>query len=207
MLAGDLVPFVELVTRCMGLTPTRHGEAAFAAARATIDEWLPGDGPLADRMAAWDRTLEIGVDRLPAVIDWLVARFRAAAALDFGLPAGEDLRVSLVTDQPWGAYNWFDGGGRSRVDVNTDRPARASVLPLMVAHETYPGHHLEQAWKEADLVDGHGWLESSVLLMSTPESAISEGLANVGAMFADPARRGGRPIRGAVRPGWVGGGR
>ncbi len=186
VLAGDPVPYLDLVERCMGMTPTRHGDAVFTAARATIDELLPGDAPLAERIAAWDKTLEIGVDRLPDVIDWLVARFRAAAAQAFGLPAGEDLRVSLVTNQPWGAYNWFDGGGRSRVDVNTDVPVRASGLPRTVAHETYPGHHLEHASKEAELVDGRGWLEASVLLINTPECVISEGLANLGAMFVMP---------------------
>ena len=50
----------------------------------------------------------------------------ASAAERFGLPDGEDLRVGLVRDQPWAAYDWFDGGRRSRIDFNTDLPARAS---------------------------------------------------------------------------------
>ena len=104
----------------------------------------------------------------------------------FGLPDGEDLRVSLVTGQPWSAYNWFDGGRRSRVDVNTDLPVRASDLIGTIAHETYPGHHLEHAWKEADLVDTQGRLESSILLINTPECLISEGLADLGVRFASP---------------------
>ncbi len=114
-----------------------------------------------------------------------------AAAADFGLPDGEDLRVSLVTGQPWSAYNWFDGGRRSRVDINTDLPVRASDLIGTIAHETYPGHHLEHAWKEADLVDTQGRLESSILLINTPECLISEGLADLGVRFAVAARRVG----------------
>ncbi len=102
------------------------------------------------------------MDRLPAVVDWLVERFRERAARLFGLPPGEDLRVSLVTGQPWSGYNWYDGGGRSRVDLNTDLPVRAPELVITVAHETYPGHHLEHAWKEADLVDRQaGWRRRS----------------------------------------------
>ena len=31
--------------------------------------------------------------------------------------------------------------------------ARATTLPQIIAHEAYPGHHLEHAWKEAGLVD------------------------------------------------------
>jgi hypothetical protein len=104
----------------------------------------------------------------------------------FGLPEGEDLQVSLVTGQPWSGYNWFHGGGRSRVDINTDLPIHAGDVVGTVAHETYPGHHLEHAWKEADLVDRQGRLEASILLINTPECLISEGLANLGRRFAVP---------------------
>jgi hypothetical protein len=73
----------------------------------------------------------------------------------FGLPDGEDLRVSLVTKQPWSAYNWFDGGRRSRVDINTDLPVRAAGLDRH-GRARGAGHHLEHAWKEADLVEPGG---------------------------------------------------
>jgi hypothetical protein len=167
----------------MGFAPPRRADDGFAAARAAIDQLLPGPGSLEDRLAAWDAALEIPVDRLPAVIDWLVGRFRERAAALFGLPEGEDLRVRLVTGQPWSGYNWFDGGRRSRVEINTDLPVRAPDLVHTVAHETYPGHHLEHAWKEAGLVDGAGRLEASVLLINTPECPISEGLADLGTTF------------------------
>ena len=185
-LAGEPLPYEALVTRLMGFPPRRRDDAEFEDAHTRIDQMLPGDGPLHERIAAWDQTLEIAVDRVPAVVDWLIDRFRGRAAGDFGLPAGEDLAVSLVTGQPWSGYNWFDGGRRSRVDINTDLPIRAPDLVLTVAHETYPGHHLEHAWKEVDLVDGLGRLEASVLLINTPECPISEGLANLGTIFAAP---------------------
>ena len=186
-LAGEPLPYPEHVARCMGFAPPRRPDQAFAQARAAIDEILPGDAPIADRLAAWDAGLEIRVDRLPAVIDWLVERFRARASIDFGLPNGEGLTVNLVRDQPWSGYNWFDGGRRSRVDINTDLPVRAPDLVHTVAHETYPGHHLEHAWKEAELVDGRRRLEASILLINTPECLISEGLADLGVRFAVPA--------------------
>ncbi|MGK2851490.1 MAG: hypothetical protein ACSLFN_11330 [Candidatus Limnocylindrales bacterium] len=186
-LTGDPLPYEEHVARCMGFAPPRHADAEFTAARAVIAGRLPGDGPLTERLEAWDRDLEIAVDRLPAVIDWLIDRFRGRAARDFGLPDGEDLRVRLVTGQPWSGYNWFDGGRCSRVDINTDLPVRAPSLVHTVAHETYPGHHLEHAWKEADLVDRDGRMEASILLINTPECPVSEGLADLGTSFAVPA--------------------
>ena len=185
-LAGEAMPYLDYVSRCFAFEPPRRDDREFEKAAADIDALLPGDGPLADRLADWDARFVIPVDRLPAVVDRLVARYRARAATLFGLPDGEDLRVSLVTDQPWSGYNWFDGGRRSRVDLNTDLPVRATELIHVVAHETYPGHHLEHAWKEADLVDTRGRLEASILLINTPECLISEGLADIGARFAAP---------------------
>jgi hypothetical protein len=186
VLAGDEIGFEARVASAIGFSPARRDDAEFLAATAAIDARLPGDAPLTDRLEAWGRRLVIPVDRLPAVVDWLVERVRARAAQDFGLPPDEDLRVALVTGQPWTGYNWYDGGGRSRVDLNTDLPTRAPDLIRTIAHETYPGHHLEQAWKEADLVEGGGLLEASLLLLNTPECVVSEGLANVGTAFASP---------------------
>ena len=118
-------------------------------------------------------------------MDWLLERFQARSAELFGLPPGERLRVSFVRNQPWSAYNWYDGGLRSRVDVNTDLPTHLPGFAHTVAHEAYPGHHLEHAWKEADLVE-RGRVECSLLLINTPECFISEGLADLGFEFASP---------------------
>lgn len=185
-LDGDPLPYREHVALCLGFEPSRHDDAVLREALQELDALLPGEGPRNERLVAWDRRLEIPVDRLPGVIDWLVGRFRDRARRDFGLPDGEDLRVSIVTGQPWSGYNWYDGGRRSRVDINTDLPVRAPDFVKTVAHETYPGHHLEHAWKEADLVDRLGRMESSMLLINTPECPISEGLADLGISFASP---------------------
>ena len=185
-LSGEALPYTDLVERCMGFAPTRRDDARFHEAAAAIEALLPGPGTLHDRLEAWDRSIEVPVDRLQEVAAWLVGHFRAAADRAFALPDREGLRISLVRNQPWGAYNWYDGGRRSRIDINTDLPVHAPALIHTVAHETFPGHHLEHAWKEADLVDGRGRLEASILLINTPESPISEGLADVGVSFVAP---------------------
>ncbi len=186
-LAGEGLPYLEHVARCFAFTPPRRPDTEFDTAAARIDALLPGSGSVAERLAAWDRQFEIPTDRLPAVVSWLVDHCRGRASSLFGLPAGEDLRVSLVTGQPWSAYNWFHGGGRSQVDLNTDLPMHAGDALGTVAHETYPGHHLEHAWKESDLVNRLGRLEASILLINTPECLISEGLANLGRRFVGHA--------------------
>jgi hypothetical protein len=185
-LAGDGLPYLEHVERCFAWSPVRRDEAVFDEAAAAIDALLPGSARLADRLAAWDDRFVVPPDRLTDVMAWLVARFRARASDLFGLPDGEDLRVQLVTKQPWTGYNWYDGGRQSRFDLNTDLPTRAADLIHVAAHETYPGHHLEHVWKETHLVDGLHRLESSILLINTPKCLISEGLADLGHRFASP---------------------
>jgi hypothetical protein len=186
-LAGHRLPYLEHVERSFAWAPVRRDEAVFDEAAAAIDALLPGPEPLADRVAAWDARFVVPPDRQADVLAWLVARFRARAATLFGLPDGEDLRIHLVTKRPWTGYNWYDGGRRSRFDLNTDLPTTAADLVHVAAHETYPGHHLEHAWKETHLVDELHRLEASVLLINTPECLISEGLADLGHRFASPA--------------------
>jgi hypothetical protein len=197
-LAGDGLPYLEHVTACFDYEPTRTPEAVFDAAAAELeglfagdeardgDATLPADASLADRIAAWDRRFTIPPDRVARVVDALVPQLRRRAETLFGLPDGEALAVSLVRNQPWSGYNWYDGGRRSRVDLNTDLPIRAADLLSVLPHETYPGHHLEHAWHEAHLVDGLGRMEASVLCINAPECLLSEGLADLGRRFAVP---------------------
>ena len=186
-LAGDPLPYLDHVAACFDFTPERTDEAVFDGAAADLDRLLPGDGTPAERMAAWDARFTIPPDRLPEVIDALLPRFRERARSLFGLPAGERLTVSLVRDRPWSGYNWYDGGLRSRVEINTDLPSRAADLLGVLPHETYPGHHLEHAWHEAHLVRELGRLEASILCINAPECLLSEGLADLGRRFAVPA--------------------
>ena len=186
-LDGRALPYLEHVTRCFEWTPVRRDEARFDAAAAEIDALVPGDAPLTDRLQAWDDRFVVPADRLEAVLGWLVDVFRGRAEQLLGLPSGERLRVRLVRNQPWTGYNWYDGGLRSRVHLNTDLPTRSAELIHVAAHETYPGHHLEHAWKETQLVEGRGRLEASILLINTPECLVSEGLADLGHRFASPA--------------------
>jgi hypothetical protein len=128
--------------------------------------------------------LTIHPDLVPAAADHLMAIFRARAA---ALPDAEAARISMVRERPWSGYNWYEGGRRSRVELNLDLPIRAGDLVHTVAHETYPGHHLEAATKESRLVDRGGRTELTLLSINTPECLLHEGLADLGYRFAVPA--------------------
>jgi hypothetical protein len=179
-LAGAEMPYQVEVERCFDAAPEQTPAEDYQRVRAELEQLLPGQGELLARLAARDRRLTVPAERLAGIADWLVGELRRASAAVWSLPAGEDLTVSMVSDQPWAAYNWYDGGLRSRVEINTDLPMRAPQLVGSLAHETFPGHHLEHAWKEAHLVGARGYAEASLQSINTPEAYISEGLAEVG---------------------------
>ena len=147
-LAGDRLPYLE---HSIGASRCSRFGATTRCSRRPRWRWASCCPARPRSPSAWPRGTPGSRSRWSACRRRRLARagYRARAAHLFGLPGDEDLRVSLVRDQPWGAYNWYDGGLRSRVDINTDLPIRASDLVHTVAHETFPGHHLEHAWKEA----------------------------------------------------------
>ncbi len=183
LLSGDVMEFSEEVLRCFDAAPEQTPDSEYAAVARDLAELLPGRGDLRDRLASRDTALRLPPERLPEIVDWLVDELRRRCAHIFPIPPGESLTTSVVTNEPWAAYNWYDGDLTSRVEVNTDLPVTAHQLIGTMAHETFPGHHLEHAWKEARLLREQGRVEASLLMINTPEAYISEGLAEVGARF------------------------
>lgn len=54
----------------------------------------------------------------------------------------------------------------------------------VVAHETYPGHHTEHAWKEHLLVREQGRIEETLALNGSPQSLVAEGIAELSVEMA-----------------------
>jgi hypothetical protein len=96
------------------------------------------------------------------------------------LPDGEGVDLEVVHDRPWMAFCEYQGGLRSAISVNADLPVSAFELLHITCHETYPGHHAERACKDDRLVRGEGRLEETIVLMPTPQSLVSEGIAELG---------------------------
>jgi hypothetical protein len=178
-LAGEEVPYADEVERCYGVRPRHTPEAEFEQAHADLERALPGDGSLADRYQAWREADPVPAEQLPAILESLVEELRSRTRELFGVPEGESTELDYVRGEPWSAYNYYLGGLRSRVSVNLDVPMVPNLLAELMAHELYPGHHSEHAWKEQLLVREQGRLEKSVLMIGAPQSLIAEGIAKV----------------------------
>jgi hypothetical protein len=178
-LAGEEFPFADEVERCYGVRPRRTPEEEIDAAHSGLDAALPGTGSLAERYQHWRESQVVSADELGAVLSDIVEELRGRTRDLVGLPEGESYELQLVSDEPWSAYNYYEGDLRSRIAVNTDVPMATNFLTELMAHELYPGHQTEHAWKEQLLLREAGQTEASILMVGAPESLIAEGIAGL----------------------------
>jgi hypothetical protein len=176
-LAGERISWVEEVQRCHGVTPKLTPEEEFEQAHALLDEAF-GD---ADGYRGWRKSQAVPAHKLVPAAEALNEDARERTRELFGLPQGEEATIEVVTDEPWAAFNYYQGDLRSRVVINADLPTYSYFLAELAPHELYAGHHTEHAWKEQLLVREQGVLEESIMLTGTPQSTISEGIAMVAA--------------------------
>lgn len=177
VLAGDPISYSDEVEACYGVRPARVPREVYEETHARLDELLPGDGTLAERRERWRSEHCMPADKLLPVLTDVLDELRARTAELFGLPEGEDLLVEEVHDEPWWAFNYYQGGLRSRVVVNVDVPTTYDDVLELAAHEGYPGHHTERSTKELVLVRERGALEETINLVPTPQSILAEGIA------------------------------
>jgi hypothetical protein len=190
-LTGETLTLDEEVRLCFDIVPEWTPEAHFEEAVALYEQALPGHGAVADRLNDRRSRFELKGPQsgplLQALMTKVTAEVRRRTLAFVDLPEGEGVETRTVTDQPWGAYNWYLGGYRSLIEFNVDLPTNLSGLIDVMAHEGYPGHHTEHVLKEHLLYRGQGYLESSILLINTPECVISEGIATLAADMIFPS--------------------
>ena len=179
-LSGEDISYADEVEACYGVRPRPVEWDEVALAHRRLEKVVPGSGQLDERLTAWREGHAVPPDLLRKAIGVLAEDLKARTALMFGLPEGEVCDFELVTDKPWGGFNTYLGGLRSRVDINTDLPVLSLSLPHLVAHEAYPGHHTEHSRKEVGLVRTRHFSEETIFLVGTPQCLLAEGLADLG---------------------------
>ena len=178
-LAGEVRPYPDEVEGCFGVRPNWTAESVFAAAHERLEELLPGEGSPAERNARYEGSIRVPADRLERTVAAAIDAARDWTGRLVDLPPGEGVELELVHDVPWLAFCEYLGDYRSRISVNADLPMSALELLVLTLHETYPGHHAERCLKEQLLVRERGLLEETLVLVPTPQSLISEGIAKL----------------------------
>jgi hypothetical protein len=179
VLAGEPCPYADEVEGCYGVRPTYTDEAVFTAAHERLEELLPGDGSLAERKERWENSMRVPSGQVEHLVAAVIEEARSRTRGLVELPAGEGVELEIVRDEPWLAFCDYLGDLRSRISVNVDLPLSAIELLRLTMHETYPGHHTERCAKEHLLVRGRGLLEETLVVVPTPQSLVSEGIAEL----------------------------
>jgi hypothetical protein len=191
MLGGRRLSFDEESRALYDAVAPRHTEAEFRSVLAELDRRLPGAGRLVDRYETFRAQFVIPTDRLAGVFDAAIAGCRERTQRHITLPREERFTLEYVTDKSWSGYNWYQGGYRSLIQINTDLPIYIDRAIDLACHEGYPGHHVYNVLLEKNLVRDRGWVEYTVYPLFSPQSLIAEGTANYGieVAFSDDERR------------------
>jgi hypothetical protein len=175
-LAGAEMAWADEVERCLGVRPTRTDASVFEQIHERLDAVLPGTGDVRERYVAWDADNAVPRSKLLAALERLREVLGPRAHDLAAMPAEESVAYETISDVPWIAFNRYEGGFHSRVEVNVDLPISIALLVDLTAHEAYPGHHTERAAKERHLYLDLGRPETCVVITPAPESVISEGI-------------------------------
>ncbi|TWI60922.1 hypothetical protein IP91_04886 [Pseudoduganella lurida] len=186
MLGGKTFAFDEETALLYDAVTPHHDRAYYEALLAKIDQLVPGDGPLPQRVQAFRAQFVIPKDRLKPVFDAAIAACRARTAKEMALPAKESFQLEFVTGKPWSGYNWYKGDAHSLIQINTEFPIYIERAVDLGCHEGYPGHHVYNALLEQHLVNEKKWVEFSVYPLYSPMSLVAEGSANYGIEMAFP---------------------
>jgi hypothetical protein len=191
VLAGESGSYADEIEGCYGVRPTHTDEAVFAAAHERLAELLPGRQPLSERYERWRDSTRVPPGQVERTVSAVIEQARAWTCGLVELPDDEGVVVEIVRDKPWLAFSEYLGGLRSRIAVNVDLSMSALELLHLTSHETYPGHHAERSAKDHLLVRGRGLLEETLVLAPTPQSLVSEGIAELAPTVLLEGDRGG----------------
>ncbi|MFR9801687.1 DUF885 domain-containing protein [Pseudonocardia sp. RS010] len=185
-LAGERVSLQTEIRETYGVDVAPGEPDRYRDAHRVVDSLLPGPGSLADRLAAHRARDELPRERRAAAVHVLVAALRTRTAAVLALPPDEAVEIELVEGRPWSGFTRHLGRGRSLARFSADAPQRAGQLARLVAHETYPGHHVEHLRRVAALP---GEPERALSLTRSPRALVVEGTADLG-------------LDAVVGPGW-----
>jgi len=177
---GEKMSFDEQCKKLFDAISPVFEDTSFDSLHAELDKILPGEGDLSERYNKLKNRFIIPEDKVESIYDVAIAEVRKRTKEYIDLPENENFTTEYVTDEPWGAYNWYKGNNFSLIQINVDSPKPINSPLGLSAHEGYPGHHVYNVLLESELVGKRGWVEYSVYPLFSPQSFIAEGTANYG---------------------------
>ena len=188
ILKGERLSFDEESRALYDAVAPTQPESHFQEILDRLARRFPGEGPLVERYDRYRRAFVVPREKLDSVFRRAIDACRARTREHVVLPEGEQFVVEYVINKSWSGYNWYQGGFRSLIQVNTDLPIYIDRAIDLACHEGYPGHHVYNVLLEKSMVKDRGWIEFTVYPLFSPQSLIAEGTANFGIEVAFPGQ-------------------
>lgn len=186
MVNGETFSFAEEARLIYDVNLPDYDFSEFDRVIDEIENLMPGDGDLAERVDAFRNSLVIPEDARDAVMRKAIDECRQRSAKHISLPSSERFTLEYVHNQSWTGYNWYQGENESLMQINVDFPTKIDFAVGLGCHEGYPGHHVWNVLVENRLLKENGWIEFSVFPLFSPAGLIGEGSANYGVDLAFP---------------------
>ena len=139
------------------------------AAIARLEELLPPDGPLVDRLAQHDAGSRLPVAALPSAAERLLNLLRERAEEDLDLPSEHRLELEVERSGAAWRARLEPGPSRPRLVINARAGWTVDRLVRAISSLGYPGRHLARLMRPPS----PEWCPS-------PETTVESGLAAVG---------------------------
>ena len=214
MLEGEKLSFDDESQALYDAVAPTLPESQFQEILDRLEARFPGSGPLVQRYDAFRAAFVIPRAKLDAVFQRAIDACREKTRAHVTLPEGERFTVEYVTNKSWSGYNWYQGGFKSVIQVNTDLPIYIDRAIDLACHEGYPGHHVYNVLLEKKLEGSRleGVHHLSALLAAVPDRRRDgefrhrsrlprEGTGRLRTPRALPARGTGSGARGGILRG------
>lgn len=191
-LSGESMTFLEEARASLGsdaaamvdrLSADADGSALppIDGAHDDLERLLPGSGPLHERYAAFRLRHAIAPTRVVPALRSALESCRRRVRSHLALPTSEAAAIESAVGLGLEGRATYVGDFRTRVLIDTSGPIDLARLVWLVAHESYPGHHVQHVLADRDLVRGRGWQERALHPSFGRHLLYGEGAAEAGA--------------------------
>jgi hypothetical protein len=185
-LLGENIPYTRLVEGIFGIIPRKFGQNKIRKAQQIVEDAcasLPGSD-VSEKILKWREESKISGEALKKMIDTVIAERTQEITGLFEkrifvhLPTkveNKGVVYKTVTNEPWGAYNYYQGNYTSINVFNIDRPFNRYGLIWTLCHEYE--HHVANLFTEKYYRENEA-LDLAAVLLNTKRCIISEGTAD-----------------------------
>lgn len=199
-LAGASTTFDEEARDGLGVVRTPVAAAEAAAHRSRLAQLVPGEAPLALRVAAWMATFRVPESLRQPFFRVALAACQSAARPTVGAAADGPVDVTFVSGLPWDAHAQRGEAGGTAIEVRAGPPLTLTRALRLACHEGAAGHQAQYAWRAARATGPAGWPELTLVPGFGPDLLLAEGGADAAFALTMPRDRRIEIYRTHLRP-------